>query len=70
VTSSRSARRARRNARRRPEPVPQLRTAAWDATTITFEGASDAGLPDDAIYGPAPASPDDAVTVTPEWRRP
>ena len=35
-----------------------------------FEGASDTGLPDGAVYGPAPASPDTAVAVTPEWWRP
>ena len=46
------------------------RQAAYDASAIEFSGASGAGLPDDAIYGPAPASPDDAVTVTPEWWRP
>jgi hypothetical protein len=46
VTSSRSARRARRDERRRRAgPVPPLRTADWDATTIEFTGASGAGLP-------------------------
>jgi hypothetical protein len=53
VTSSRSARRARRDERRRraalsteprTEPITGLRTAGWDATTITFAGASDTGL--------------------------
>jgi hypothetical protein len=47
VTSSKSARRTRREERhRRAEPVPQLRTAGYDATTIEFAGASDVGLPD------------------------
>ena len=40
---------------------------AYDASTIEFSGASGAGLPGDAIYGPAP---DDTVTVKPEWWRP
>ena len=30
-----------------------------------FEGASEPGLPDGAVYGPAPDT-----TVTPEWWRP
>ena len=46
------------------------RSPAYDATAIEFSGASGAGLPPDAIYGPAPASPDGAVTVLPEWWRP
>jgi len=51
VTSSKSARRVRREERRRraeprTEPVPQLRTADYDATTVIFTGASDVGLPD------------------------
>jgi hypothetical protein len=54
VTSSRSARRARRDERRRraalsTEPITGLRTADWDATTITFAGASGTGLPDDGV---------------------
>jgi hypothetical protein len=69
VTSSRSARRARRNARRGPEPrtepIPRLRTADYDATTIEFTGASDIGLPETDVapaqappgYGPAPTGP-------------
>jgi hypothetical protein len=57
MTSSRSARRIRREERRRraalsteprTEPITGLRTAGYDATTITFTGASDAGLPDTA----------------------
>jgi hypothetical protein len=43
-------RRARRDARRKPEPrtepLQRLRTAAYDATTIEFTGASGTGLPD------------------------
>jgi hypothetical protein len=52
MTSSKTARRLRREERRRrkagalTEPVPQLRTASYDATTIEFTGASDVGLPD------------------------
>jgi hypothetical protein len=47
VTSSKSARsRRREERRRRAEPVPQLRTADYDATTVIFTGASGTGLPD------------------------
>jgi hypothetical protein len=52
MTSSKTARRIRREERRRRRagtvtgPVPELRTADYDATTITFEGASGPGLPD------------------------
>jgi hypothetical protein len=51
MTSSRSARRARRDERRRraeprTEPIPRLRTAGYDATTVIFTGASGTGLPD------------------------
>jgi hypothetical protein len=51
MTSSRSARRARREERRRRAeprtgPVQGLRTASYDATTVIFTGASDAGQPD------------------------
>ena len=51
MTSSKSARQRRREERRRrteprTEPVPQLRTADYDATTVIFTGASDAGMPD------------------------
>ena len=60
MTSSKSARRARRAERRRPEPstepIPHLRTAAYDATTITFAGISAPGLPDaDIAAARAPA---------------
>jgi hypothetical protein len=60
VTSSKSARRARRAERRRPEPrtepFPRLRTASYDATTITFAGISAPGLPDaDVAAAQAPA---------------
>jgi hypothetical protein len=80
VTSSKSARRARREARRRPEPrtepIPRLRTAAYDATTIEFTGASDIGtMPAAAEYiemGPGeqplalpPAAPGYAATTGP-----
>jgi hypothetical protein len=41
---------------------------AYDATATEWSGASGAGLPDGAIYGPAPAGPD--ITVTPVWWRP
>jgi len=50
--------------------VEVLSRADWDARAIRWSGASGAGLPPGAIYGPAPASPDGAVTVTPEWWRP
>jgi hypothetical protein len=43
---------------------------AYDARAIQWSGASGAGLPDGAIYGPAPAAPDDAAAVTPGWWRP
>jgi hypothetical protein len=49
MTSSKAAsRRRRRDREPRTEPLPQLRTAGYDATTITFAGASDIGLPDGA----------------------
>jgi hypothetical protein len=50
--------------------LDRVRPADWDGTTIEFSGASGPGLPPDAIYGPAPASPDGTVAVTPEWWRP
>lgn len=62
MTSSKSARRTRREERRRraeprTEPIPRLRAACYDATTIEFTGASGTGLPDDtqpAAAGPPP----------------
>jgi hypothetical protein len=50
MTSSKTARQRRREERRRrkaglTEPVPRLRTADYDATTVIFAGASDIGLP-------------------------
>jgi hypothetical protein len=78
MTSSKTARRMRREERRRrqAEPVPQLRTADYDATTIEFTGASDIGtMPAAAEYlemGPGeqplalpPAPPGYAATTGP-----
>src|SRR6266704_1256992 len=67
------------------EILDRVRPAGYDGTTIEVSGASGAGLPPGAIYGPAPAGPAAGPppgahygpapagpddAVTPEWWRP
>jgi hypothetical protein len=76
MTSSKAARRIRREERRRraafsgeprTEPITGLRTAGYDATTVIFTGASDAGLADHDVYPPEP-DPDPAPRAEPAPR--
>jgi hypothetical protein len=76
MTSSKSARRIRREERRRraafsaeprTEPITGLRTADYDATTVIFTGASDAGLADGDVYPHGPY-PDPAPPAEPAAR--
>lgn len=53
------------NAQDITEELSRIPAATWDGTSITFGGASGAGLPDDGIYGAPVAVTEDTQPITP-----